>query len=350
MRPELTLIPSISILPDRINLFNEVCWYPCKPSRYNQETGEKVRSIKYGHLLNSARSAEGMVSDQARRKMSKAIDWLLLIANPNKATASLSGKQFSFKLAFITLTLPSKQVHDDNIIKKECLNQLLIELKKRYKVRHYIWRAEKQVNGNIHFHILIDKFVPWSELRDRWNRITEKLGYVSRYRDEQMSYHAKGFRVRKHLLPTWSEEKQRAAYNRGAKTQWNNPNSTDIHSIKKVSNMKKYISKYMAKNEKEHDGMTDEEREKMKVEGRIWGCSYELSRLKAPTLHLDEETKAELKQLIETTKCRSYQGDYFSVYYIGIDKLPHTSKSRIFSAIADYLFSELGIPLDQEFF
>ena len=66
-----------------------------------------------------------------------------------------------YKLTFITLTLPSKQIHSDNEIKSKCLNQFLIELKKNHSVSRYIWKAEKQENNNIHFHIIADKFIKW---------------------------------------------------------------------------------------------------------------------------------------------------------------------------------------------
>ena len=30
---------------------------------------------------------------------------------------------------------------------------------------YYFWRAEKQANGNIHFHLLVDRFIPMDLLR-----------------------------------------------------------------------------------------------------------------------------------------------------------------------------------------
>ena len=68
-------------------------------------------------------------------------------------------KPVNYKLALITLTLPSAQRHPDEEIKSKLLNQFLIELKNKFQVRDYIWKAEKQENGNIHFHILINKYI-----------------------------------------------------------------------------------------------------------------------------------------------------------------------------------------------
>jgi NDP-sugar pyrophosphorylase family protein len=47
-----------------------------------------------------------------------------------------------------------------------------------------------------------------------------------------------------------------------------NPNSTDIHSLKSVQNPSAYITKYMTK--------ADQER---KMEGRVWGSSKNLTKV-----------------------------------------------------------------------
>ncbi|GAH86291.1 unnamed protein product, partial [marine sediment metagenome] len=57
----------------------------------------------------------------------------------------------------------------------------------------YVWRAEKQENGNIHFHFIVDNFIPWNELRNTWNRIQQNLGYISRFSEAQRLKHINGF-------------------------------------------------------------------------------------------------------------------------------------------------------------
>ena len=137
----LTLIPTISIHPGQINLYNEVHWHPHKPSR--ERTNQQNEIITHGaeHLLKSSRSAKGNVSSIAKRKMTKAVNYMLFITNDKTVTNQYTGKNFKFKIAFATLTLPATQIHSDNTIKSQCLNQVLIELKKYYHVRNYIWRA-----------------------------------------------------------------------------------------------------------------------------------------------------------------------------------------------------------------
>jgi len=339
---DLILIPQISIHPDRICFFNEIQWIGTRKYSGDLETGESLKQIKFDHLLKSKRTAEGKISDIARRKMSKAIDYLLLMANEKKVQSRHTGRQVAFKIAFITLTLPSVQQHEDSEIKSKCLNQFLIEIKKFYHVRNYIWRAEKQKNGNIHFHIICDKFIPWSEIRDRWNRIVNKLGYVDRYREEVKRFHSGGFKVRTDLLHQWSEQKQIIAYNKGVANDWNSPNSTDIHSVRKIINIKAYLSKYMTKNEMMNPETGEIEQFEHVVKGRIWGCNQELSDIKGARMILDNETNDQLKSAIDKSQCKQYHGDYFSVFYLNFETLPKFGASAIFKQFCEYLVQQFN--------
>ena len=152
-----------------------------------------------------------------------------------------------YKLTFITLTLPSPQIHSDEHIKKEALNHFLTELRRKFKSELYIWKAEKQENGNIHFHILCDKYIHHSELRDTWNRIINKpsLGYVDRYSERMKAIFTNGFV----MLPgdRRSREKQLKAYKYNSAIGWTSPNSTDIHALHRVKNVSAYIAKYISK-------------------------------------------------------------------------------------------------------
>ena len=64
-------------------------------------------------------------------------------------------------LNFLTLTLPAKQIYSDQLVKRYCLNRFLRALKYIKPNINYIWRCEKQENGNIHFHVTLDKYIFW---------------------------------------------------------------------------------------------------------------------------------------------------------------------------------------------
>jgi len=364
MKPELTLIPTITVHPDRINFYNQIVWEPFRPSReksilesnlYINSDGEIVEKQKteYSHLLNSARTAQGFVSKIAKRKIERAIEYMLFMTEEKTANLNYSGRKWKFKVSFVTLTLSSKQIHSDNELKEKLLNQILIEFKKYYGVKNYIWRAEKQKNGNIHFHILLDKFIAYNELRNRWNRIQNKLGYVDRYRASMKEFHKDGFTIRKDLLKNWPKEKQEKAYRTNKSTDWQNPNSTDIHSLQKVYNIKKYVSKYVTKNDKElREKLTElQETEpdlaseliKTKlVQGRLWGCSTMLSNIKGCVIEIGHTISDELQQLVEAAKFFTIDDTYYSITFVKAAELLTEGCKQIFTKFMDYMYSTFG--------
>lgn len=120
-------------------------------------------------------------------------------------------------------------------------------MKRKTNVSSYLWVCEKQDNGNIHYHILINRYVNWQTIRRIWNNILNKNGYIELYRQNQLSFHKNGFQIRKELIDKWSKENQRKAYEIGMKENWTNPNTTDIHKLEKIKNVANYMIKYMTK-------------------------------------------------------------------------------------------------------
>jgi hypothetical protein len=337
MKPTLTLIPTISINPSKITLFNEILWEPVKPTRRRLILPFFDHIPTPNRITTLSKDTRGKVSKNAKRKMTTALDYLLLMASPQAGTIPKSGKKFMFRIAFITLDLPSQQIHTDNEIKKLCLNSFLLELTRYHNVKNYLWRAEKQKNGNIHFHLIIDKFVLYNVLRKRWNRIVNKLGYVDRYRNNQQNFHADGFRPRPELFQNWPEVNQRKAWLEGMRTNWSCPNSTDIHSCKFIQNLKNYVCKYLTKNEKEKNPEESTKPGLPNQQGRIWGCNFDLSNIKGARLQVDNEISEALKTLIDKTKCQVYSTEYFSVYSINIADLAKFSPSVLFQYFSSYL-------------
>ena len=160
---EIQFIPHFSVSPNSLTLYNLPDKRTYNPKDNKGWVNLEDNTNKYGELSN-----------QAQKRLKKKLNYLMYLTE-NK---EIQGKQIiakyqnlttqyqkskvyqspvQYKLTFITLTLPSKQIHSDNDIKSKCLNQFLIELKKNYGVNRYIWKAEKQENNNIHFHIIADK-------------------------------------------------------------------------------------------------------------------------------------------------------------------------------------------------
>lgn len=360
MKPQLTVIPKITVHPNQVNFYYENNWHPYRPSR-NKSAHESylqfdisgnivdTRSNKIDHIIDSDRKANGNISPTARKKITRAAEYLLYTADEKTAHVRTTGRFFQFKIAFVTLTLPSAQIHDDKEIIGTCLNQFLIEIKRYHKVKNYLWRAEKQLNNNIHFHLLIDKFVPYQDIRDRWNRIVNKLGYVDRYRQEQINWHENGFRVRENLLKTWPKEKQKKAYERGSKIHWSSPNSTDVHSVRKVINIKSYLTKYLTKPPQPAPAGNPNEAQPPIQTGRVWGCNREISNPTGARADMDSELETELQKLESDGKTHVYKDDFFAVFYVSSNDLRAKGCNRLFTLFAAYMNKTFGKPIQGAF-
>ncbi len=192
---------SLNVHSGRINAYYQTT----APRRYlppdPYEEGTDQNSTTKQPIQFQDNYHQGRISSTAKPKVSRAIEYLIYLAKPKLVRNPFNGKYFTFKVNFVTLSLSSKQIHTDQVIKSELLDQLIYEAKKRWNVDLYVWRAEKQKNGRIHFHILTDKFIPWNELRNVWNRIQGKLGYVAGYRKDRLEEHKHGF----HYVPKYAE-------------------------------------------------------------------------------------------------------------------------------------------------
>lgn len=84
-------------------------------------------------------------------------------------------------VTFLTTTLPSKQIHTDLEIKKVCLDNFMNKLRYHCGKFSYVWKAEAQLNGNIHFHFIIDLYIDKKLCDKLWHDSIELLGYVTSF-------------------------------------------------------------------------------------------------------------------------------------------------------------------------
>jgi hypothetical protein len=254
----------------------------------------------------------GYLSPATKRNIEQMLQvWLTAIElNVNLKGQKKEVNENTVLPTFVTLTLPCAQYHRDNDIKEVCLKPFLEWLEqsseecykrgvlrgqqKGFGVKGFFWRAEPQKNRNIHFHVLIDRYVPWERIRQKWNMCLDKLGYVYAFSNMRKNYFSGGFRlndeqfskdckelkkiaksiqetrqmpkkvhpVYKSYLKTTVEygtalkpsmikaaanEKQLKAYEKGLEDGFYNPNTTDIHGIQNLDSVAAYVIKYCTK-------------------------------------------------------------------------------------------------------
>ena len=230
---------------------------PHQTTAYIPSSG-RGRSVRHtmAFAANFEKEREGnLMSIGSARKLKRAINWIAYLSREKSVYVKEIEKRVKFRMSFITLTLPASQIHTDEEIKKSCLIPFLQWLRDKYSVKKYVWKAETQKNGNIHFHITLDKFIHYQTLRTQWNRNVESLGYLTRYREQSGKYM---------------------------------PPSTEIKAVRKVKNIAAYLTAYMASSQGCTSQKAVKEKERRKIDGRLWGISNYLVGLKG--LRLSEES------------------------------------------------------------
>ena len=187
-------------------------------------------------FMNLGKRREGLtLSKQSRRKLSNAINWLCVSAVSKRIFDKEKNRNFSFKINFITLTIP----HSENKISaheatSSLLNAWLTYARKYFSLTNYIWKLEFTKKEVVHFHLTTDTFIHWKKLRDSWNNLLRRRGLLDAYYNEQGHYNA---------------------------------NSTDVHATYAIKNITAYLCKYLLK---------DAYKSEIPA-GRLWGCNYALS-------------------------------------------------------------------------
>lgn len=213
-----------------------------KPKEY---TSQKFQANKANLKENKHK---GKVSAKAMKEIKNCVNWLIASAKQKTLYHAESKKYYTFKVNFITLTLPDTYSEiTDKILKTDLLNPLLTTLRKGYGLKNYIWKLEFQQNGKLHVHLTTDTFIYWKDLRRLWNKRLISCGHMARFKAEHGH---------------------------------TDPNSTDVHAVYKINDLAAYISKYMSKNDDQLD----------KVKGRIWQCNQGLAANSKPTIFVPRDS------------------------------------------------------------
>lgn len=169
--------------------------------------------------------------------MKRAIQWLIACSEFKETWEKRKHALVRWRVNHCCLTF-HENLKDDNWARK-ILSSWLEVAKYRWDVRQYVWKAEPQERGAIHFHLTTNKYMPHEEVRYTWNRA-----------------------LRKHKLANI------------------NDNSIDVHAVVEENDMLKYFSDYLTDKEK-HDG-------RRKIKGRLWGSSQDLASAGSEYIAIDD--------------------------------------------------------------
>lgn len=217
----------------------------------NDPLSKAIRKKTASQNFTKTTHSKGTISKNGMKNVKSHGESYLLAVYYHRQLRRSRGLPSDAYNTFITLTLPSKQVHSDEEIKRQCLTPFLSYVTRTKGSKGYIWRAELQKNGNIHFHMFVDVYIPHQWLREVWNNTLSPLGYLDAFEK------AHGHR---------------------------NPNSTDIERVGKIDKAVAYLSKYIAK---------ENGKQPRDLDGRHYGMSDNI-RMHAKPFTLSDYDRAEL--------------------------------------------------------
>jgi len=114
-------------------------------------------------------------------------------------------------------------------------------------------------------------YIHYKQIREIWNRIQNKLGYIDRYKQtfEKLTFDDYYFlMIRKGSPGTMAEI--RAKYERAKQNNFEDPPSTEIRQVEKIKSIHSYFTKYFSKPANVEAGF-----------GRIWFASRTVSHFPA---------------------------------------------------------------------
>ena len=217
--------------------------------------------------IQQKKQYSGTLTVGTKKRLAKAIDLMCQSIKVQTIYSPVAMKTIKHRLSFITLTV-SKQ---ENITAKEAYNKAFKHfiqwLRRTQKVTTYIWKAETQKRGQIHYHITTPSYIHFQDVRDRWNNLQRHAGWLERYKKNYGHY---------------------------------NPNSTDIHEVKQVKDLSSYMIKEFCKTIQNQP-----------TEGKIWDCSANLKKIKyyrfdetrGNTIAISDLIDEKKVDIIELEKC-----------------------------------------------
>lgn len=198
----------------------------------------------------------GEVTKGSQKRIRQTVHKLLLLSPKKSFFNTVTNKRETMTINFMTLTIPKGKFSKDSKRAYTLLLKPFIRiLKNKYQLTQYIWKAERQKNESIHYHLTTNVFIPYYRIKDEWNNLLAKNEYLTEFNKRYPN-----------------------------KT----PNSTDIHKVYKINDIAAYLVKYISKSEPN----------KLPIEGKVWDCSSDLKQLKLPNTEVTEDIGKELYRML----------------------------------------------------
>lgn len=237
---------------------------------YREWMGPRRAPTGQPKQFKQGQAYSGAMTDGAIKRLRRCVS-LLVQKSPNRMIYNpVTAGRHRFRIGFVTLTVAEQGKDTAKDVYKKCMAPWL-RWARRAGMEDYVWKAELQQRGALHYHIATNEFLHWKDIRDTWNKYQRKAGYLQKFAQAKGHYHA---------------------------------NSTDVHAMRKVKNIERYLTKYMQK------GVGA-----AKINGKTWDASTNLKQAK---YYATEMTPANLDK-IRSIAQKEIKGEFSTIYRIPQD-------------------------------
>lgn len=212
----------------------------------------------------------GKMTQGTRKRLTRCATLLAQVAKPKWITNPVNGQLQHHRLSFITLTVASGHNITAQDGHKLLLSHFLQWLRREHDVKTYIWKAELQRRGQLHYHVTTPTFIHYKDIRAKWNELQLKAG----------------------LLKEFAE-----------KHGHTDPNSTDIHEVRHVKDMARYLVKELAKSMQNETA----------TRGKLWDCSDNLAGVPYFSVQLTNYHELQLNRLRDAGNIKMFSGDRWTI-------------------------------------
>jgi hypothetical protein len=235
----------------------------------------------------------GTMTVHTRKRISRAIDMLLQLSPEMKKLNPVTNKVIKHRLSFITLTVANNK---KMLTAKQAYKKLLAPFLRYFRdtevMTTYIWKAELQQRGQIHYHITTPSIIAHDAVRKNWNKQQQKAGLLKDYFKEHNHY---------------------------------NPNSTDIHAVSHINDFGKYLAKEFCKTMQNETPTT----------GKLWDCSLNIKGAKYFSTDIDKATARNILQAHKLGHLKTLELEKCTVL-----KLKHMKSYSLLTPVDKKLFNE----------
>lgn len=292
-------IPYLQFRNDTILSYTSTEWEAQEKRPWQDKLTLNLGKYIDGSWQSEAQTYSGELRPGAKKRLTRCVELMLMATKKTWIYNKYKKKHFPFQVGFLTLTIYSPE---RNITGKEShkavLEPFLLWLRRKHGVKMYLWKAELQERGQVHYHLLLDTWIDKLDIQDEWNRLQVNAGYLD------MAAYQKKFGH--DYVP-----------------------STKIHALYKKKNVTGYIKKVVAvemKNRKAavmaelgySGGVTPEMaktiQNRLSVHGKVWDCSINLKSNSYFTTVADNAYVDHLHDLIDQKLCHVTYTDTCTIF------------------------------------